>query len=251
MTDQPAVFYRCRGYGSPTVVMDAGLGDTSRTWGAVEPEVARFTRVFVYDRKGIGASQSGSRPRNSRQMVSELRDLLSIAGIAPPYVLVGHSFGGLNMILFASLHPDEAKGLVLVDTPHPNRIAAERKLLSPEQMRRYIDSFNGNSEGMTLEEREESSEQVSAAPPLPDIPLVVLHSGTFTRPAGWPVRALEQSFIEGQKDLASRTPQGKRVVVEGRGHYIQHDHPELVIEAISEVVERARAAERLEEGKQR
>ncbi len=251
MTGRPSIFYRCSGDGSPTVVMDAGLGDTSGTWEAVEPEVARFTRVFVYDRSGVGASQSGDRPRDCRQMVSELHDLLSIAGIAPPYVLVGHSFGGLNMMLFASRHPDEAKGLVLVDTPHPNRIAAERKLLSPEQMRRYIDSFTGNNEGMTFEEREKSGEQVSAAPSLPDIPLIVLHSGTFTRPTGWPVRALEQSFIEGQKDLASRTPQGKRVVVEGSGHYIQHDHPELVIEAISEVVERARAAERLEQRKRR
>jgi pimeloyl-ACP methyl ester carboxylesterase len=104
-----------RGEGGPTVVMDAGLAHVSAVWNLVQPEVAAFTRVCTVDRAGHAWSDHGPWPRTSRQICQELHALLTNAGIEGPYVLVGHSFGGLNMYLYASLYPDEVAGLVLLD----------------------------------------------------------------------------------------------------------------------------------------
>ena len=99
----------------PVVVMDAGLGHTSATWTFVVPEVARFARAVVYDRAGYGWSEAGPLPRTSLTIAAELRSALNEAGIPGPYVLVGHSFGGLNMCAFAFAYPQDVSGLVLVD----------------------------------------------------------------------------------------------------------------------------------------
>ncbi|MFL5732129.1 MAG: alpha/beta fold hydrolase, partial [Chloroflexia bacterium] len=94
------LYYNCVGQGSPTVVMDAGLGVTSATWDAVQPEVAKFTRACVYDRANLGKSERGPAPRTATQISRELHALLSNARVAGPYVVVGHSQGGLNMLMF-------------------------------------------------------------------------------------------------------------------------------------------------------
>jgi pimeloyl-ACP methyl ester carboxylesterase len=104
-----------RGEGTPTVVMDAGLAHISAVWSFVQPEVAAFTRVCTFDRAGHAWSDYGPRPRASRQICRELHALLTNAKIEGPYVLVGHSFGGLNMYLYASMYPEEVVGLVLLD----------------------------------------------------------------------------------------------------------------------------------------
>jgi pimeloyl-ACP methyl ester carboxylesterase len=105
----------CKSQGSPTVVMDYGLGGISPLWHWVQAEVAKMTSVCVYDRAGYGWSESSPHLRTSKQMVQELYTLLKKGGIAGPYLLVGHSLGGLNMRLFASQYPSEVVGVVLVD----------------------------------------------------------------------------------------------------------------------------------------
>ncbi|MEA5568503.1 alpha/beta hydrolase [Anabaena sp. UHCC 0399] len=110
----------CVGEGSPTVVMEYGLGGLSLVWSLVESEVAKFARVCTYDRAGYGWSESSSKPRTSQEMVEELHTLLTNAGIKSPYILVGHSLGGLNVRLFASQYPDEVVGIVLVDAVPAN-----------------------------------------------------------------------------------------------------------------------------------
>jgi pimeloyl-ACP methyl ester carboxylesterase len=107
------------GAGRPTVVLDAALGGSSISWALVQPAVARFTRVCSYDRAGFGWSDAGPLPRTVGRIVGELRTLLDRAGEPPPYLLVGHSFGGLVMRVFAARHPDDVVGLVLVDSAHP------------------------------------------------------------------------------------------------------------------------------------
>lgn len=113
----------CTGIGSPTVILDAGLGGTSQDWSKVQPAVARFTRVCSYDRAGYGWSDGGPRPRTSQQIVKELHLLLAHAKVNGPYVLVGHSAGGLNMRLYAYQYPAEVVGLVLVDATNEYQFA--------------------------------------------------------------------------------------------------------------------------------
>ncbi|MCL6480201.1 MAG: alpha/beta hydrolase [Firmicutes bacterium] len=107
------------GAGEPAVIFDAGLPGTSLGWCYVQPAVAEFTRTVSYDRAGLGWSERGPRPRTTRQIVTELRAALTNAGIAPPYVLVGHSFGGFTARLFAHSYPEDVAGIVLVDSIHP------------------------------------------------------------------------------------------------------------------------------------
>jgi pimeloyl-ACP methyl ester carboxylesterase len=113
----------CTGTGSPTVILDAGLGGTSLDWSKVQPAVARFTRVCSYDRAGYGWSESGPGPRTSQQIVKELHLLLAHAQVRGPYVLVGHSVGGLNMRLYAYRYPGEVAGMVLLDATSEHQFA--------------------------------------------------------------------------------------------------------------------------------
>src|SRR5215211_6373297 len=106
----------CVGQGSPTVVLDAGLGSMSAEWVWVQREVSDTTRVCAYDRAGMGWSEMGPEPRDAKQITRELHTLLSKAGIEGPYVLVGHSFGGLYMQTYAARYPDEVAGVALVDS---------------------------------------------------------------------------------------------------------------------------------------
>jgi pimeloyl-ACP methyl ester carboxylesterase len=111
--------YRCAGTSMPAVVFEAGIAASSVSWSTVQPEVATFSRTCSYDRAGLAWSDAGERVRSAAGFVAELRRLLERAGIPPPYVLVGHSFGGIIIRAFARAHPSEIAGLVFVDTLHP------------------------------------------------------------------------------------------------------------------------------------
>lgn len=108
-----------RGDRGPVVVFDAALGASSISWTYVHPQVSAFARACAYDRAGFGWSDAGPLPRTAGRIVDELRVLLERAGEPPPYVLVGHSFGGLVMRVFAARYPEITAGLVLVDPAHP------------------------------------------------------------------------------------------------------------------------------------
>jgi pimeloyl-ACP methyl ester carboxylesterase len=109
----------CSGSGTPAVVLEAAIGGSSISWSLVQPDVAGLTRVCSYDRAGLGWSDPGPMPRTAGRVADELRVLLACADIRPPFLLVGHSFGGLVMRIFAARHRAEVAGLVLVDPAHP------------------------------------------------------------------------------------------------------------------------------------
>jgi pimeloyl-ACP methyl ester carboxylesterase len=112
----------CTGTGSATVVIDARLGDWSTTWSSwVQPEVAKTTRVCTYDRAGMGWSEAGPLPRNAQQFAKELHTLLQNAGIPGPYVLVGHSIGGLPVRVFAHAYAADVAGVVLIESMNPRQ----------------------------------------------------------------------------------------------------------------------------------
>ena len=105
----------CTGSGSPTVVIESGWGDLSASWGWVQPEVAKTTRICTYDRAGMGWSEASPEPRTAREFAKELHTLLAKANEPGPYVLVGHSMGGYTVRVYAHDYPDEVAGLVFID----------------------------------------------------------------------------------------------------------------------------------------
>jgi pimeloyl-ACP methyl ester carboxylesterase len=129
----------CSGEGSPTVILDTGLGDPGFAWSHIQPEIAKLTRACWYDRAGDGWSDPGPFPRTSEAMARDLHELLRRAEIPGPYVLVGHSLGGLNARVYNGLYPDDVAGAVLVDAAHedePRR--APDFMLAPFQPPRYL-----------------------------------------------------------------------------------------------------------------
>ena len=110
---------RCDGDGSPAVIFDAALGGSSLSWSLVQPAVARLTQACSYDRAGFGWSEAGPLPRTAGRIADELHEWLRAAAVSPPYVLVGHSYGGLVMRSYASRHPNDVAGLVLIEPAIP------------------------------------------------------------------------------------------------------------------------------------
>jgi pimeloyl-ACP methyl ester carboxylesterase len=135
----------CAGTGSPSVVLESGIGASSLSWGLVQPEVAKFTRVCSYDRAGLGWSDPAPPPRTCSRISDELDRLLLNAGIPGPYVLVGHSFGGYVVRHFATRYPDKVAGMVLVDTIHPsewlNPTAQQKRMLRGAVFFSYVGAW--------------------------------------------------------------------------------------------------------------
>ena len=222
------LYVKCTGRGGPTVILEAGLGNTSTTWAQVQPEVARFTTVCSYDRAGLGRSERGPVPRTSQTAVDELQALLRNAGIRGPYVLVGHSFGGYHVQLFARQDGGRrVTGVVLVDA-------------TPMDWPQVLDRFGiptpgptQNPEGVDIRA---SGSEVQAAPAFPNVPLAALTR--TVAPPGAPA-AFEQAWQERQLAQSRLSCRGELIAAERAGHFIQRDRPDVVIAAIQRIVEAA------------
>ena len=222
--------------------------NTSEAWSLVQPKVAEFARVCSYDRAGLGKSDRAAHPRTSQDVVNDLHTLLANAGISSPYVLVGHSFGGINIRLYSSQYPSEVVGMVLVDSTHEDETDRMGAILPPEVLKnaRPEDMVVRSPEGIDFEK---SVAQVRAANWRRDIPLIVLTRGSATlNPNDYAVPSLAPKFeairLELQKDLVRRSTRGKQIIAEKSGHNIHQDQPELVVDAIREVVKDAGSATR-------
>lgn len=123
----------CTGQGNPTVILEAGTGDTVLTWAFVQPEIAESTRVCSYDRAGLGWSEESPYPRTANTQVEELHKLLVNANVQGPYVMVGHSLGGLLVRMYAHNYPNEVIGMVLVDSTHEERTRRNPKMVKAIQ----------------------------------------------------------------------------------------------------------------------
>lgn len=255
----------CRGRGTPTVVLEAGFGNDAAIWDtvalppgttqpAVLPAVATFTRVCAYDRPGTilhladpahrSRSDPVPMPRTAGDIVRDLHALLGAAQVPAPYVLVGHSLGGLFVRLYASTYPEEVVGLVLVDAIQEDYYPGVEALLTPAQWTAYTQppaDPRAPQERIDLSGSTAQLWAATTAHPLRPLPLVVLtHGRPFTWPAGFPVAALEALWARLQHQLAALVPNARLVVAAQSGHDIQLDQPDLVTAAIREVVDAVR-----------
>lgn len=228
----------CTGKGDPTIVMDAGLNQTLQSWGdVVTKETAKFSRVCIYERAGVGESDRSPQgvKRTSGLVVEELRRLLSNAGEKGPFLFVGHSFGGINIRLYAGRYPNEVAGLLLVDSSHEGQYLRFASLMTPEEREEYLrHEGGGNREKVDLLA---SADEIRKEWSLPDVPMIVL-TAADGESADNPAR--RQIHHELQLALSVLLPNAQHITAEGSGHFVQQDRPDLVIGAIQSLREQVK-----------
>lgn len=230
--DQRRVEYALSRNGSQAVIFENGLGGSMQWWRKVFPEIAKTTTVFAYNRPGYGNSDPVSTPRDGRHIVDELRSLLRSKGLNPPYVLVGHSLGGLYMQLFARRYPSEVEGLVLVDSTHPLQLKGAG---SPENWPTWVRVvFSVATSAVAQEELtaiDPTGEEILGLPTFGNKPMIILSA---LRPMKG-TSALAKDGNEKRKDLARLYPDARQIWVDS-DHGIPLENPESVIWAIREVL---------------
>lgn len=224
------------GRGTPPVVFENGLGGRLDLWAKVIAGISAETTVFAYNRPGTGASTAVPGPRDGDRIVAELRRDLRDAGLRPPYVLVGHSLGGLYMQLYARRHPDEVAGLVLVDSTHPDQMSGPG---ARENWPLWVDVVIGATTSKAarreLDTIPATGAQMLALPPLRGKPVVVL-SALEPMTA---TSALAQDANRKRAAIAGLHPGARQVWVES-GHVVPLEAPQAVIDAIRAVLSEAR-----------
>jgi pimeloyl-ACP methyl ester carboxylesterase len=237
------------GAGPVTVLLETGLGAESAEWAPVQAEVAGAARVCRYDRAGRGASEPGPKPRTAAEMVDDLDRLLSKAGISGPYVVVGHSYGGLLMRLFAARHPDEVKGLVLVDSMHPEQFNVFGPTFPPPfpgepealtSTRAYwTDGWRrpeATAEGIDMPTSLDQDRAVSA---LDDLPMRVIHADSMLQNQMTPASVrpmLQQRWNELQSRFLNLSRRASLVHAAGSGHFVHRENPALVAGVIKDLL---------------
>ena len=241
-----SLYLDCRGSGSPTVILENGLGADAGGWGFVLPKVAERTRVCASDRAGLGRSDPDPDPHTIGEAVADLRRALDVAGERGPSILVGHSLGGVHARIFASQARENVRGVVLVDAYFPDAgwfddVALDASWLA--EFRAGLEATGGQIEA-TEGLRWDASLAELAAAPLDGVPLEVLAVDQHLRyqdPRLPP--ATEEAVIDAwRRWCLALSPGLTRVTIaEGSGHSIQLDRPDVVIDAIDRLITVARA----------
>jgi len=237
------LYLDCRGSGSPTVILESGMGEGAGSWGAVLDDAVRITRTCAYDR----ANRARSEPRGRHTLADAVADLwaaLAATGERPPYIVVGHSLGDTYARAFAGGHPEDVVGLVLVDGFAPDRFRRLIAAAPTELAARWQANLDANIRAVEATESLDwaASERQLAAVDLGDLPVVVVvaHQPFAIDPhiTDRLREPLEALWRAGLGDYSSRT---RVVVLDGVGHHIQYDRPGAIVEAIERLVRAGRA----------
>lgn len=255
------IYFHCIGEGTPTVVIEPGIGDTLANWLPIQEKLGPHTRTCVYDRAGNGLSNPGSGPRTVALISLELYVLLKQAKIEGPYVIVGHSFGGFVAQYFASRFPDDTAGVVLVDSSHPDQVERladldtledspkitvggyrfeDESLLSPAQ--KLWKHLNAQRKSVWTQMDElgsfgDSAREVAMLNPFfPDIPLAVLSRGKNQLPVLPGIKSLEVEWQAMQKELTALSSRSWQEIARNSGHSIHQEAPGMVIDNTLKVV---------------
>jgi len=233
------VYFPCHPGAMPIVLL-SGLGNASSVWSEVlalateqHPELG----PCVFERAGLGKSDPAAGDVQAADAVDDLVQALTQRSIDKPILLVGASYGGLVAQLFARLHPDKVAGVVLVDSIHPDLDAEIEKILPPAIAQERRDELGGGPESITFADLLASDSSVNAAPPFPEVPLVVLRHGVpfESSHADFPSAAVESLWAHLEDQLAALSQCSDERVAERSGHRIHQDQPELVLAAIVDV----------------
>ncbi len=222
------------GKGSPAVVFEGGFGAGIASWSTVQKDVAAFAQTVSYDRAGLGQSEVGPKPRSAKQIALELHTALEKAGVKPPYVLVGHSLGGVYVRVFADLYPKEAAGLVLID---PSQEAFDEwiKKNAADQRKEQEGRIAQAPEGVRAEWQELDATYAEArASKVPKgIPVTLISA---TRDEGPMPPEAKKMWVEKQKEWLATVPGSKHIITDKSGHFVQAEQPAMVVEAIRGMV---------------
>lgn len=219
-------------HSAPPVVFENGLGGQIEEWAAVWAAFSNETTLFAYNRPGYGESASADTPRDGKHIAEELRALLKGHGLEPPYVLVGHSFGGLTMQYYARAWPQEVKALVLVDTTHPEHFSGPGALSNqPDWALWVLNAFLSADQKAELYGIEETGREVLALPAYTNGPVIVLSAAKRTNLRSVPADYENQK----RREVAALYSGSKQVWVDS-GHEIPREKPEAVVEAIREAL---------------
>jgi pimeloyl-ACP methyl ester carboxylesterase len=251
----------CAGSGGPTIVLEHGHRATYLDWYFVQPQIAKFARVCSYDRAGYGRSDPSPKQRIPSAMAEELHSLLHASGERPPYVLVGHSYGAMNAVMFAHKFPDDVAGLVLVDGSTPDSLpgASWRTRLWIRVMRFTIpfglprwrgwcrsgpQEVSANRAALTCRSQnfvtilredagfEEARHEIRAISSLGNVPLVVIARD----PAVGRNLEAESMHTEQQRELAKLSSNSRFNVAEGSGHDVPLARPDVIVEAVKSLI---------------
>jgi pimeloyl-ACP methyl ester carboxylesterase len=228
---------KVEGTGNPSVILESGFTGGLFLWGPVQGQVAKQTLTLGYERAGLGRSDPGPEPRSAEQIARDLHALLAAKAIAPPYILVGHSAGGLFVRVFAHVYPKEVAGLVLMDPATEEDYEQMQKDKTVEDLQKM-----GMPGGAVAQWRAlpETIDQARRAWPLPAVPVVVLTSG---KPLGtWPLATAEdmQRWLESHSKLVAKIPGSKHMVISNADH-LSILKEGVVVEQILTMVDGARA----------
>jgi pimeloyl-ACP methyl ester carboxylesterase len=242
-----SLYLDCRGQGSPTVILEAGLTSDTTAWDDVFDPIAGFTRVCSYDRANNGRSDKVGL-HSGDQSVSDLEKLLSAKKIVPPYVLVAWSFGGPISRLYEARHPDDVSGMVLVDTD-PTDYRSEGDPYVPENVRERSYWASENLEKLDLDATLDLVREESTPGSFDDHPLVILtpsvpNSGNIGEGGsqGLPgprVAELDELYLRLEEEMTNLSSASRIDLIDDTGHCIQCDKPQVVIDAVREVVQAA------------
>ncbi len=226
------VEYAITNHQTTPIIFESGLGGRFEWWKKVLPEIDKDNTTFAYNRPGYGNSDAVSTPRDGSHVVDELRGLLKSKGLQPPYVLVGHSLGGLYMQLFARRYPDEVSALVLVDSTHPAQLQGKG---APENWPTWFRlAYGATTSAVEIQELNainSTGEAVLALPSFTQKPVIILSALEPMQAKS----ALADDANQKRQDFMRLYPNTKQVWVDS-GHGIPLDKPESVIAAIREVM---------------
>ncbi|KQQ87288.1 alpha/beta fold hydrolase [Massilia sp. Leaf139] len=227
------VEYILAGAGVPSVVLVNGAGGPVEGWFKVFAKLASARCTFAWNRPGIDHSSKPAVPQTAHEVVEHLREILKALTVPPPYVLVGHSLGGLAVNLFARLYPEEVAAVVLLEATAPDDVRVLPRFENGAQrwLKRLTRRLLPPHPFDETEHLEASMAELDAAPPFPPIPLMVV---TGAQPAlSWATpKALLTARARHQLELVSLSPLGRQVMAQNSGHFPQFSEPELVCDVI-------------------